>query len=145
MSLISYEPFRQLSNMRKELDHLFRWPNLFNHDPSFIGNLRIDLQETETEVIATIDLPGLKNKDDVQIEVQHNVLKISGKIEDKHENKEDHFLQRERFVGNFYRSITLPTAVSQEGIQASYRHGVLEVKMPKMKSEDKRKIDVQFH
>lgn len=53
--------------------------------------------------------------------------------------------RKERYVGRFQRSIQLPSAVSQEGVKASYKNGVLEVRMPKLSEEHKRRIDVDFH
>ncbi|MED1943027.1 Hsp20/alpha crystallin family protein, partial [Cytobacillus firmus] len=61
------------------------------------------------------------------------------------EIKEENLHRRERYTGSFQRAITLPTPVSEEGIKASYKNGVLEVIMPKQTQTNKKKIDVDFH
>ncbi|MFD0869387.1 T786P28D [Chlamydia abortus] len=141
MPLIPYEPFKHLDNMRRELDRFF------THDLGFkgAGHLNIDVYETENEVVATCDIPGLEKKEDVQIDIDSNVLTISGTINRSNEIKEEHLHRQERYVGKFHRSISLPHNVASEGITASYKNGVLEVRMPKQQADSKKRIDVQFH
>ncbi len=54
--------------------------------------------------------------------------------------KDDHVHRRERFNGKFHRSISLPTSVQADAVTATYKNGILEVHMPKMKSKTSRKI-----
>lgn len=144
MSLIPYDPFRQLSHMRKDLDRFFSdFP--FQLDDNRFGHMRVDVYETANEVVATCDLPGLEKKEDVDIHIENNMLTISGTINRTNEIKEEHMHRKERFVGRFHRSIQLPANVSHEGVKASYKNGVLEIRMPKAINENKKKIDVDFH
>lgn len=53
--------------------------------------------------------------------------------------------RKERYTGSFHRAITLPSLVSTEGVSATYKNGVLEVKMLKTTPNNKKKIDVEFH
>lgn len=53
--------------------------------------------------------------------------------------------RQERFTGRYQRSIALPTMVSPDDIKATYKNGVLEIRLQKQQGESKRKIDVQFH
>ncbi|MGN7470472.1 Hsp20/alpha crystallin family protein [Brevibacillus sp. SAFN-007a] len=146
MSLVPYEPFRLLENMRKDLDRFFEAgiPAIGNVGNRF-GMPRIDLHETETEMIATCDIPGLEKKEDVHIDVDQNILTISGSINRTHETKQEQIHKQERFVGRFQRSVTLPTRVAEEGIKASYKNGVLEIRLPKVQPNTKKRIDVDFH
>jgi len=146
MALIPYEPFRLLENMRKDLDRFFETgaPLLGNVENQF-GMPRIDIQETNTEVIATCDIPGLEKQEDVQIDVENNVLTISGSINRTNRTENEHMHRQERFVGRFHRSVTLPTSVSEEGVKASYKNGVLEIHLPKIQPNTKKRIDVDFH
>lgn len=146
MALIPYEPFRHLDNMRREMDRFFNQGHLFGNRDQEFGMPRIDVHESENEVVATCDIPGLEKKDDVNIDIDgNNVLNISGMIHRSHEMKEEQMHRCERYTGRFHRSVTLPTSVSGEGVRASYRNGVLEIHMPKMKNENKKRIDVEFH
>lgn len=146
MALIPYEPFRHLDNMRREMDRFFNQGHFFGNHDQELGMPRIDVHESENEVVATCDIPGLEKKDDVTIDIDgNNVLNISGTIHRSKEIKEEQMHRRERYTGRFHRSVTLPTHVSGEGVRATYRNGVLEIHMPKMKNENKKRIDVEFH
>ncbi|MFC4601033.1 Hsp20/alpha crystallin family protein [Cohnella hongkongensis] len=147
MPLIPYEPFRQLDHMRRELDRFF--PD----DLSLIktglhqrlGHFSVDVHETADEIVAACDIPGLDKKEDLSIEVDRDRLTVSGTLNRTSETKEEQFHRQERYTGRFHRTIGLPAEVSSEGVSATYRNGVLEVRMPKLKGDSKRKIDIQFH
>ncbi len=143
MRLIPYEPLRYFDNWRRDLDRFFTdLPGLFPQD---LSTPRIDVYETDREVVASCELPGLEREDDVRVEVEDNVLRISGSISRIREVKEDQMHRRERFTGRFQRSVALPTRVSAEGCTASYKNGILEVRMPKAEPENKRRVDINFH
>lgn len=145
MSLIPYEPFRQLANMRREFDRLFTdFPSSLFAD-HHLGSIKVDVYETENEVIASCEIPGLENKDDVQVTIEGNMLTISGTIKRAQEIREEQMHRRERYVGRFHRSLSLPCPVSQEGVKATYKNGVLEIVMPKKKEIQGRRINIDFH
>ncbi|WP_028403223.1 Hsp20/alpha crystallin family protein [Ectobacillus panaciterrae] len=146
MALIPYEPFRHLDNVRREFDRFFMDFPTTNRglEDHFLG-LRIDVHETENEVVAICDIPGLEKKEDVNIDIENNKLTISGTINRTNEIREGRIHRQERFVGHFNRSVSLPGTVSNEGVKASYKNGVLEVHIPKLKNDNKRRIDVEFH
>lgn len=140
----SIEPFRNLENVKNELDHFFT--HGFNNLRGGFGNLNVDVYETEDEVVATCDIPGLEKKEDVHIDIDQNALTISGTINRENEVKEEQMYRKERFTGRFKRTIHLPVSVSEDGVKASYSKGVLTVRMQKLQQEEpKRRIDVEFH
>jgi len=146
MPLVPFEPFRNLDQMRRELDRFFTsdFPVLKNTFGHSLGSLNVDVHETEREVVAICDIPGLEKKEDVNIEIDNNVLSISGSINRTYEVKEEHQHRQERYSGNFQRSIGLPAIVKPEGVKATYKNGVLEVRMPKVKSDSRKRIDIDF-
>lgn len=147
MSLMPYDPFKQLVTMRKDFENFFSdfdFASTLGFDKHFSG-IRVDVHETENEIVATCDIPGLEKKEDVQIDIQNNVLSISGTVNHSQQSKQENIHRQERFIGRFHRSITLPSPVSHEGVKASYRNGVLEVRMPKKMRDDKKKIDIEFY
>ncbi|MFD1708156.1 Hsp20/alpha crystallin family protein [Siminovitchia sediminis] len=145
MALVPYDPFRQLSNMRREFDRFFSdFPISFDNEQG-LGSIRVDVHETENEVVATCDIPGLEKKEDVDIDIENNRLSISGSINRTNETKEENMFRKERYAGRFHRMITLPCPVSHDGVKATYKNGVLEVSMPKLMKDTKKKIDVDFH
>lgn len=144
MALIPYEPFRQLANMRREFDRFFTDFPVFGGDHQF-GGIRIDIHETEQDIVATCDLPGLESKEDVELQIENNSLTISGSIKRTHEVQEEHMHRRERFFGRFHRTVALPCPVDQDNVKATYRNGVLEVVMPKLAKDQSKRINIDFH
>ena len=148
MSYLPDDPFKRLANARKDFDRMFA---AFPFDMSFfdnmlgnLGNMKVNVHETDTEVVATCDIPGLEKKEDIQIDVAHNVLSISGFMNKATEVTGENMFRQERYAGNFHRSISLPSPVSRNGVKATYRNGVLEVRMPKTTQIIDHTIDVEF-
>jgi HSP20 family protein len=145
MTLIPYDPFRHLDNFRDNWDRLFSNDWFPFRAGQGMGRLNADVYETENEVVAAFDIPGLEKKEDINIDVDTHSLTISGTVNRMQEVREEHMHRKERFIGKFHRTISLPSPVSSEGVTATYKNGVLEVRMPKMKGDTRRKIDIQFH
>jgi len=91
-----------------------------------------------------VDLPGVK-KEDISIDVENNVLTISGKRETKSEVKEQDYYKIESSYGKFQRSFTLPEKVDVENIRAATQDGVLKVVIPKLQiaQNPTKKIEIK--
>ena len=146
MSLLPDDPFKQLANVRKDFERMFSTSH-FPFDMSFFDNLlgnfgsiKIDVYETATEVIARCDIPGIEQKEDIQINVEQHMLSISGFTNTATEIK-----RKELYANHFHRSIFLPSPVSREGVHATYRNGVLEVIMQKATQNNVKNIDIDFY
>lgn len=142
MPLVPYDPFRHMENLRQEMSHFFN-DNFMNYSQGW-RNPRVDIYDHEDEVIASCEIPGLDHKEDVQIEIQDDVLTISGMVHRSQDVKEEHMHRQERFTGRFQRSVRLPHSVSSEGTTASYRNGILEIRMPRSSRSNRKFIDVKF-
>jgi len=101
----------------------------------------MDLVEGDDHFLLKADLPGL-SEDDVAIEVQDNVLTVSGERKHEHERKERGFYRIERAFGRFSRSLSLPDGVNAEAISATFDKGVLEVRVPKPEQRKPRRISI---
>ena len=119
--------------------------SFFNNMFGNFGGMKVDVYETTTEVIATCDIPGLEKEDDIQINVDQNMLSIRGSVNTATEINEGNLYRQERYAGSFYRSIFLPSPVSRDGVKATYRNGVLEVRMQKMAQTNVQNIDIDFY
>lgn len=91
---------------------------------------RVNVEETERDVVVTADLPGLEEKD-VQVTVDDDVLTIRGERKDEYEEKRKGYHLMERSYGSFQRTLPLPAGVEQDKIKAALRKGVLSVTLPK--------------
>ena len=101
----------------------------------------MDLVEADDHFVLKADLPGLV-EGDVNIEVQDGTLTISGERKAEHEQHERGFYRIERAFGSFNRSLTLPDGVDPDRIEASFSHGVLEVRIPKPEQRKPRRIAI---
>jgi HSP20 family protein len=102
----------------------------------------MDISETEDDVIACLDLPGL-TKEDIRVSVQNDVLTISGeKKEEKTEDKAN-IHRVERSYGMFKRMVKLPVEVDSAKVKASFKDGVLRVTLPKVEAKKPKEIPVQ--
>ena len=147
MALIRWEPVRELSSIQSEMNRLF---NTFFDTPTQQGNghapLRrwipaMDLVETGDEFVLRADLPGL-SEDDVNVELEDNVLTISGERKSEHEERKEGYYRVERSSGSFSRALTLPEGVAAEAVRASFDKGVLEVRIPKPEARKPRKVAI---
>jgi HSP20 family protein len=146
MALIRWEPARELNTLQGEMNRLF---NTFFDTPlpngGTMGQRRwlpaMDLVETEDDFVLRADLPGL-SEDDVKIELEDNVLTISGQRASEHAERKEGLYRLERASGTFSRSLTLPEGVNAEAIKASFDRGVLEIRIPKPEERKPRKVAI---
>ena len=101
----------------------------------------IDVIETDKEVIATAEMPGLE-KQDIKLNLTEDRLEISAETKHEEKKEEKGYVYRERRSGSYYRAISLPSPVDPDKSKASYKNGVLEIKMPK--TEVKRKTPLRI-
>jgi HSP20 family protein len=102
----------------------------------------LDVSETETAIDVRMDLPGITAKD-IDIQVNGNMLTVSGERKEEKEEKGKTFHRVERRYGNFSRSVTLPCAVNENEVAAEYKDGVLMIKLPKTEESKTHKIKVK--
>jgi HSP20 family protein len=145
MALVRWEPFRELAALQNEMG---RWMSQVAGVGSLPGNGQsstwmpaVDVWETDKELVLSFDLPGIP-EDKIAVELEDNVLTVSGERERTQEHSNDRFYRFERRHGSFSRGVTLPTGVSEDSIQADYKDGVLEVRVPKPEEQKPKRIQI---
>jgi HSP20 family protein len=146
MALIRWEPVRELNTLQNEMNRLFN--SVFDTPVPNGGNTTLrrwipamDLVETDDDFVLRADLPGL-SEGDVNIELEDNVLTVSGERKSEHEERKEGYYRVERASGSFSRSLTLPEGVNAEAIKASFDKGVLEIRIPKPEERKPRKVAI---
>jgi len=110
--------------------------------PAIRGEFRVDVKEHDDEVIVAADLPGVE-KDDVSLEVlDPESLRISFQREAESKEEEEGYFVRERTYGSMDRVVRLPAEVTEEGATATFKNGVLEVRLKKSSAEKKKRIAI---
>lgn len=134
--------FDEMRHMQLEMDKVFQ--NFFAR-PRLLGvsgkkedkqlasmkSPLADIYQTEKEVIAKIELPGIDKKD-IHLNVTDTMLEI--KAEKKHEIKQEKkgFYREERSYSGFYRALPLPAEIDPDGAKAKMENGILEIHLPKV-------------
>ncbi|HEU4979725.1 MAG TPA: Hsp20/alpha crystallin family protein [Solirubrobacterales bacterium] len=136
-TITRWRPLADLSELRDRLDQVFA-----GSEEGW--NPRIDVVKSEGEIVLRADLPGV-TPDEINVEVEDGVLTVSGEHQEETEEKEERYLRRERRYGSFSRSMTLPEGVKAEEIEGNTVDGVLELRIPLPKAEQKPKQTVKVH
>ncbi len=103
----------------------------------------VDLYETDKEVIAEIEVPGVDPKS-IKVSVEDNVLTVEGGEEKEVKEEKRGYFRQEIRKGYFKRSIVIPVEVQAEKAEAEYKNGVLRVAMPKVKEEKKSAKEIKI-
>src|SRR5919109_3503452 len=103
----------------------------------------LDISERKDAYLVTVELPGIK-PEDLDITMEDGLLTIQGERHFTSESSEEQYHRVERRYGSFRRSITLPSQVQADAIEASFDNGVLTVKVPKAEEAKPRRIEVQL-
>jgi HSP20 family protein len=145
MALVRWEPFRELAALQNEMG---RWMNQLAGGTTQPGNGQtstwlpaVDVWETENELVLSFDLPGIP-EEKIAVELDDNVLAVTGERERSSEHSSDRFYRFERRFGSFSRSVTLPAGVTEEDIKADYTNGVLEIRVPKPEEQKPKRIQI---
>jgi HSP20 family protein len=90
----------------------------------------VNVTENAKEYNVSLAAPGLK-KDDFRIDIEGNMLTVSSEKDESKEEKEEKYTRKEYSYSSFSRSFTLPDDVRQEAVDASYKDGLLIIRLPR--------------
>ena len=105
----------------------------------------MDVRETDKELLVKAEMPGIK-KEDIEVSLQNGILTIRGETEEKSEEKEgEEIIRQERRYGKYVRSMTIGSHIDESHVEANYKDGVLELRIPKTEVVEPKKIKVDVH
>jgi len=144
MSVVKYDPFRELRNLQDEMTRLFTGVQpRFHNDEMTHGAWapNVDIYEDKERLVLEAELPGM-TRDDFELSVENNVLTLRGERKFEKKTEGDNYHRVERSYGSFTRSFTLPQTVTADGATADFENGVLKVSLPKREETKARKIEI---
>ncbi len=146
MSMIQKDPFEALMPLREAMNRLleesFIWPG---HLEVFTGrNFPVDVYESkdQKEYVVEAPLPGAK-PEEISISAMGDTLTIKYATKDEEKVEKPNYVRRERYQGEMSRTITLPTQIDPEKVQATYEHGVLTLHIPKSEAAKPAQISIK--
>jgi len=136
--------------LRYDMDTLFNdFFRGFDIDPVFGRHTatfspKVDVTESDKEIRVSAELPGM-DEHDIDITLNHDFLTIKGEKREENEDKGKDYYRMERSYGSFCRSIPIPVEIETDKVKASFRKGILTIKIPKSQKsiEEKKKITVK--
>ena len=141
-----WAPTTNPMTLLQDMDRLFgefrmEWESTFlsptRRSADIIRQPILDLADNGKEYVITAELPGI-TKEDLNVKLTENSVEISSEKRSEVSEEKEGYIRRERLYSNFYRSIPLPEAIITGKADAELKEGVLTVKLPKAKPEEKR-------
>jgi len=144
MTLVRWEPFRDLVGIQERLNRLLsESAGHASIDEAYGAWVPpVDIFEKGDHLVIRAEVPGV-DRNDMDIRVESGVLQMRGERKADPDIAEKTAYRRERAYGSFTRSFTLPTTVDASKVSAKYQDGVLEVTIPKAESAKPKKVHIE--
>jgi HSP20 family protein len=119
------------------------WPERAKIAPPFEGRQpRVDLITRDEEVMLRAELPGVK-KEDLDVAMTENTVTIRASTRHEEEKEEGEYYRKEMSRGEFVRTVAIPDAIDESKVSATFKDGVLELRLPKLEAAKPRSIKVE--
>jgi HSP20 family protein len=102
----------------------------------------VDVSESKKDITVKAEMPGMDPKD-IDISLEDGILRIKGEKRKEEEERDMNFYRAERAYGYFNRTIGLPAEVDASKVDASYKNGILNIKLKKVKESEPKKIEIK--
>jgi len=146
MELVRWEPFAGFGDVRSVFNDLF--DENFDRSSARPSTSKwypaVDVLESKESYLIRAELPGMK-REDIKVEVKDGTLVLSGERKSEKPAEGVEYRHVERSNAKFWRSFSLPETVKQEGIEATYKDGILEIRVPKAEEAKPRQIEISVH
>lgn len=137
MPIKGSNPFEEIEEM------LERMGREFDGDPLGVArSTPVDVADRGDAFVVTADLPGFETED-VEVTLADSTLRIDAERSTSAETEDAEYVRRERRRESVSRSVRLPEAVDEEGVEATYTNGVLTVTLEKQSADGGTQIDIE--
>jgi HSP20 family protein len=145
-NITRFDPYGEIVSLRSAMDRLFEdsfvspltWRTLGNGQGV---NPALDVHETADHIVVTAALPGMK-PEDLDITITGQNLTLRGELKADEEVEREQYIYRERRLGSFNRSVQLPMRVDGDKAEASFKDGILTLRIPKADEVKPRQIRI---
>ena len=152
MTLSKWQPFKELSTIRQQMDRLFEdmlsindrdWMGL--HSMGGMWTPAVEIRETDKELVLKAEIPGI-DAQDLEVEVGEERVTISGEHQEEKssEDQDKNYFHSEFHYGKFQRVIPLPMAIKTDAIKSDFKHGVLTLTLPKLEDAPTKVVKVNL-
>jgi HSP20 family protein len=147
MSMVRFDPFRELSTMQDRINRIFGDAYTRRYDDGDLTQRgewlpAVDIYENANqEIVLKAELPGI-TREDIDLRVENNTLTLRGERKRDTEVKQEQYHRVERSYGGFTRSFSLPTRIDTEKVRAEFKDGVLSITLPVKAEAKPRQIEV---
>lgn len=147
MTLVRWDPFRELEEVSDRLNRMFARPAASRgagKETMIVADWTpsVDISETEGEYQIKAEIPDVK-KEDVKVTLEDGVLTIQGERKHEKEEKGKKYHRIERSYGSFVRTFSLPDVIDEEKVKAEFKDGVLNLHLPKSEKAKPKAIEVK--
>ena len=104
---------------------------------------KVDMFDNKNELVVKMEVPGIDKKN-INISISNGMLRVHGEVKKEEETKKDDYYYSERTSGSFSRRLRLPVEVKEDQVKATYKDGILEIKLPKTAKSKPKEIKVQI-
>ena len=145
MTMMRWDPYREMMGLRQAMDRLFDdtflWPARSQYEMAG-GNLPLDIYQTKDDVVVKAALPGMK-PEDVDVTITGDTLTIKGEHKEDKEVKEADYIRREHRYGSFNRTVAVPVSIQSDKAQAVFENGILTLMLPKAEAVKPKQIRIK--
>jgi HSP20 family protein len=149
-----WRPFSELARMERDMERMFEdfwtrpwfglgWPRRFRALEEVAPRApAIEIYEEKDDVVVKAELPGMK-REDLELNISDNLLTIKGEKKKEEEVKEKGYYYSERSYGSFTRTVEIPKDVQTDKVRASFKDGVLEIRIPKTEEAKRKEVKIK--
>lgn len=148
-----WRPFMDLTRWERDMDRMMEdffgrrvrpwWPEGWSRTNELdVRAPAVDVFEEKDDIVVKAEIPGM-DKDNIQVNLTDHTLTIKGEKKKEEEVKEENYYRSERSYGSFFRTLELPKDVHADKVKATFKNGVLEVRMPKTEEAKAKEIKVK--
>ena len=146
MSMVRFDPFREMAQMQDRINRIFGDAYTRRHDDDLTKRGEwfpaVDIYENANqEIVLKAELPGIV-REDIDVRVENNTLTLRGERKRDTEVKQEQFHRVERSYGSFSRSFSLPSRIDTDQVRAEFKDGVLAITLPVKAEAKPRQIEV---